>query len=94
LSIYEAVRAGEHEVALRLQQRLTPLALCVTKRYGIGGLKAALDEIGYTGGRVRAPLQDAVEDARGEIALTLEACGLLEDVLGSGDKFRQAGAAE
>jgi hypothetical protein len=29
---------------------LTPLALAVTKRYGIGGLKAAMDVIGFTGG--------------------------------------------
>ncbi|HEY0386120.1 MAG TPA: dihydrodipicolinate synthase family protein [Pyrinomonadaceae bacterium] len=92
--IYEAVKAGEHERAKWLQQRLAPLALAVTKRYGIGGLKAALDRIGYTGGRVRAPLQEPAEDARREIARTLEACGSVEELTGSVEEFRQAGAAE
>lgn len=92
--IYEAVKAGEHERAQWLQQRLAPLALAVTKRYGIGGLKAALDRIGYTGGRVRAPLEEPAEDARREIARTLEACGSVAELTGSGEEFRQAGAAE
>lgn len=72
LKIYEAVQRGEHERARRLQEKLTPLALAVTRRYGIGGLKAALDMIGYVGGHVRAPLEDASEDARSEIARLLK----------------------
>lgn len=52
---------------------MTPLARAVTKTYGIGGLKAALDLIGYAGGPVRAPLRVPDDDAREEIRRCLEA---------------------
>lgn len=94
VDIYEAVRAGEHEVARALQQRLTPLALAVTKRYGIGGLKAALDMLGYAGGHVRAPLQDASEEARREIARLLVECGLMNEATAREGQYSQAGATE
>ena len=61
----------EHDSAL--QAKLTLLAAAVTTRFGIGGLKAALDMAGYTGGSVRAPLQPPNEDARNEIASLLKA---------------------
>jgi 4-hydroxy-2-oxoglutarate aldolase len=94
VKIYDAVKAGAHERARELQRTLTPLALAVTKRYGIGGLKAALDLLGYTGGHVRAPLQDASEEARREIARLIEECGSAEELTGSGEQYRQAGVAE
>ncbi len=56
LAIFRAVESGELEFAARLQSRLTPLAQAVTTRFGIGGLKAALEMQGYIGGSVRAPL--------------------------------------
>jgi len=59
---------GKLEEARQLQNRLTPLAKAVTARYGIGGLKVAMDLAGYYGGEPRAPLQkpgkDAEEDLR------------------------------
>jgi 4-hydroxy-2-oxoglutarate aldolase len=67
LEILRASRAGENERAAALQEKLTPLAEAVTTRYGIGGLKAALDLIGYKGGAVRAPLRAPSEQARNEI---------------------------
>lgn len=67
LDIYEAVQAKDTERANTLQETLTPLARAVTKTYGIGGLKAALDMVGYTGGAVRAPLRAPSEEARAEI---------------------------
>lgn len=95
VDIYQAFKAGEHEGARRLQQKLTPLALAVTKRYGIGGLKAALDLIGYNGGYVRAPLQDASEEARREIARLLEETFSTAEAAGSDDEqYRLAGATE
>lgn len=91
LEIYKAVEAGDHARALELQRELTPLALAVTKRYGIGGLKAALDRIGFAGGHVRAPLEDAGEEARREIACLIEE---RLELKGSDEQYRQAGAAE
>lgn len=67
LEIYRAVKADENDRASSLQEKLTPLARAVTKTYGIGGLKAAMEMAGYIGGGVRAPLQPASEEARAEI---------------------------
>ncbi len=72
LEIWRLIMAGENDKAKGLQDKLTPLALAVTKRYGIGGLKAAMDMIGFHGGAVRAPLKPAAENARLEIASLLE----------------------
>src|SRR3989454_3346619 len=67
IEIHRAVHAGEIDRASSLQKKLTPLARAVTKTYGIGGLKAAMDMAGYIGGAVRAPLAQPSEDARAEI---------------------------
>ena len=67
IEIFRAVRAGKFDRASALQKNLTPLALAVTKTYGIGGLKAAMGFAGFVGGRVRAPLQLPSEAALAEI---------------------------
>jgi 4-hydroxy-2-oxoglutarate aldolase len=72
VEIFKAFNAGEDERAAVLQAKLTPLAAAVTTRFGIGGLKAALDMSGYKGGAVRAPLRPPEEMARAEIARLLE----------------------
>lgn len=69
----EIFRTFETDDAVKLQSALTPLAAAVTTRFGIGGLKAALDMAGYTGASVRAPLQPPSDAARNEIAALLEA---------------------
>lgn len=73
LEIFRAVKSGEHERCKRLQDALTPLAAAVTTRFGIGGLKAALDMLGYVGGHVRAPLRGPSDEARAEISRCLKA---------------------
>ena len=64
VTLYDLVRAGKHDEALRLQRRLTPLANAVTGGYGIAGLKVAMDIAGYVGGQVRKPLRPAKPEAR------------------------------
>jgi 4-hydroxy-2-oxoglutarate aldolase len=71
VEIFRAVNAGAHERARALQRNFAPFARAVTVRYGIGGLKHALDLCGYTGGRVRAPLRPPTDEARREIAQLL-----------------------
>ncbi|HBK85633.1 MAG TPA: dihydrodipicolinate synthase family protein [Firmicutes bacterium] len=56
VSLYEAVLAGEHEQAKQLQHRLLAPNAAVTSRWGIAGLKAALDMLGYRGGLPRRPM--------------------------------------
>jgi 4-hydroxy-2-oxoglutarate aldolase len=93
VAIYEAFQAGEHGRAREMQQQLTRLTRAISGRYGISGLKAALDMLGYEGGRVRAPLQDAGDEARREIADILKETGLLTVEAGDGDNRLQAGAS-
>jgi 4-hydroxy-2-oxoglutarate aldolase len=73
LQIFRAAKSGEHERSERLQGSLTPLAAAVTTRFGIGGLKAALDMVGYAGGHVRAPLRAPDDKARAEISRCVKA---------------------
>lgn len=72
IAIARAAKSGETELAARLQSRLTPLAQAVTTRFGIGGLKAALDMQGYVGGGVRAPLAAPDDEAREQIRRCLD----------------------
>jgi 4-hydroxy-2-oxoglutarate aldolase len=76
VEIFRAYGAQDLERAERLQEQLTPLAAAVTTKYGIGGLKAALDLAGYRGGAVRAPLRAPDDAARAEIH------GLLDRITG------------
>jgi 4-hydroxy-2-oxoglutarate aldolase len=73
LAILGAIRSGDEERATKLQSSLTPLAAAVTTRFGIGGLKAALEMVGYSGGVVRAPLRMPDADEREEIRRCLVA---------------------
>jgi len=74
LEIFRAFHANENDRATDLQNRLTPLARAVTKTYGIGGLKTAMEMAGYVGGAVRAPLRRPHEAAVAEIESCLRAC--------------------
>jgi 4-hydroxy-2-oxoglutarate aldolase len=71
IEIFDAFHCDEQQRAAALQARLTPLATAVTTRFGIGGLKAALDLADYNGGAVRAPLRAPNGSARAEIARLL-----------------------
>jgi len=71
LEIYNAVQIADIDRAEALQHKLTPLARAVTKTYGIGGLKTAMDLSGLVGGAVRSPLRRPDESAAAEIAALL-----------------------
>jgi 4-hydroxy-2-oxoglutarate aldolase len=75
VTLREHARAGRHADAAVLQRALTPLAQLVSSGHGVAGLKFALDELGYRGGPVRAPLLDASPEARSAIRSALEAWG-------------------
>lgn len=96
LEIYRLARAGDVKAATRLQEKLTPLALAVTKRYGVGGLKATMDLIGFSGGVPRAPLQPASAVAKKEIAELLKQIsdGLSTCTAGPTEEPHFAGAVE
>jgi 4-hydroxy-2-oxoglutarate aldolase len=58
---------GKFDEARALQSRLTPLAKAVTTKFGIGGLKMALDMTGYFGGNPRPPLMRPGKEVEEEL---------------------------
>lgn len=58
---------GKTNEARALQNELTPLAKAVTTKYGIGGLKLAMDLAGYFGGNPRSPLKKPGREVEEEL---------------------------
>ncbi len=56
LEIIRLYKDGNHTEARALQMRLIEPTIAVTSRYGIPGLKAAMNLFGYYGGKSRLPL--------------------------------------
>jgi len=77
LEIRALVRAGKVEEARALQRRIMPLARSVGGTYGVPGLKAALDLMGYAGGLPRPPLRPVPPQIVDIIRGQLEALGAL-----------------
>lgn len=65
--IYDLFQQEKFSEARKLQERLTPLAKAVTKKYGIGGLKMTMDMAGYFGGEPRLPLKRPGKEAEEEL---------------------------
>jgi 4-hydroxy-2-oxoglutarate aldolase len=67
ITIWEAFRTREQEAAQDWQARIAHAAYLVTTKYGIPGLKHAMDLNGYYGGPPRLPLTPLSPQARQEI---------------------------
>jgi 4-hydroxy-2-oxoglutarate aldolase len=67
IAIWEAHRTRETEAARDWQNRIARAAYLVTTKYGIPGLKYAMDLNGYYGGPPRSPLAPIGAEARAEI---------------------------
>jgi len=74
--IVELVQAKRYEEAKDLQLRLLAINHAITVRWGVAGLKAALEMEGLFGGKPRRPLMPVGEHDR----------GLIEDILASAKK--------
>jgi 4-hydroxy-2-oxoglutarate aldolase len=77
IDIFGLYKAGEWEEAADLQRRLLPVNAAVTSRFGVPGLKAALDMLGYYGEPVRPPLLDLGDGDRETLRGILAEAGLL-----------------
>jgi 4-hydroxy-2-oxoglutarate aldolase len=77
VEIYDLHRAGRWEEAAALQRRMLPVNSAITARFGIAGLKAALDLLGYYGGPVRPPLQPIMDADVRALQAILAAGGVL-----------------
>ncbi len=67
VQIFNLFKEKKFDEAGELQYRLTPLAKDVTTKYGIGGLKIAMDVAGYFGGDPRPPLKKPGSEVREEL---------------------------
>jgi 4-hydroxy-2-oxoglutarate aldolase len=77
VQIHNLVEQGQIKAARKLQLRMLPVNTAVTATYGVPGLKAALDMLGYFGGDPRPPLLPASEKERSEVREILKKAELL-----------------
>jgi len=73
VEVFEAARAGRQDEAQNLQRRLLEPAIAVTSRFGISGLKYAMEMMGYAGGPPRRPLLPLPDAPKREIEKTFAA---------------------
>lgn len=76
VELYQAARAGELERARELHNRVAPLSHAVTARFGVAGLKSAMDAAGYAGGVPRAPLLRLSESSVETLRAVMRGSGL------------------
>jgi len=76
--LFEAYTAGRSSEAGRHQQRIGPVHNDVVGAIGVGGVKAALDLLGYRGGDPRPPILPPNEKTRGKVREALVRGGLLD----------------
>lgn len=74
--LVELFNAGKFDEARALALRLMPLNAAVTAKYGVAGLKAAMDLVGLFGGEPRLPLLKAGDAMRQEIRGILDEAGI------------------
>lgn len=71
-----ALGAGDLAEARAIQLRLIETNIAVTARFGVAGLKTALDMLGYHGGPVRAPLMPLPDEDAATLRNILSRAGL------------------
>jgi 4-hydroxy-2-oxoglutarate aldolase len=75
--LYECAQRGDHEAGRQLQLGLIAPNAAVTSRFGVPGLKLALDWLGYYGGPPRSPLAPLDETQREVLRAILVKAGVL-----------------
>jgi len=73
--LFDLFYAGKLEEARKLQQRLLQPNHAVTARFGVAGLKAAIELFGYYGGNPRPPLLPLTPAERNQLIAIFEALG-------------------
>ncbi|MDR3561348.1 MAG: dihydrodipicolinate synthase family protein [Negativicutes bacterium] len=77
VDLMELCRKGESAKAQELQLSILGINAAVTSRFGIGGMKAACELMGYYGGPLRKPLRSASPEAVAQIRQMLVNLGAL-----------------
>jgi 4-hydroxy-2-oxoglutarate aldolase len=77
IDIFRQVKNGNLDEARLLQLKIVRLNQLTTAMYGIGGLKFAMDQVGFFGGEPRMPLLPPDGHARTEIMVELKKLELI-----------------
>ncbi len=77
VEMFRLFNTGEMEKGRALHLRMLPVNLAITDRFGVSGLKAALDMVGFYGGPPRLPLLPLDKERREELHDILKSAGLL-----------------
>jgi 4-hydroxy-2-oxoglutarate aldolase len=77
VDVYNLFKSGRHNEARDIYRRMLPVNTAVTATYGIAGLKAAMDIIGYYGGPPRSPLLPLDDEGKAAVRRILETAGLI-----------------
>jgi 4-hydroxy-2-oxoglutarate aldolase len=76
--IQKLFEQGNLEAAKAEQFRVLPVNAAVTAKYGVGGLKAAMDMLGYFGGEPRKPMLPLTDSAAlADLRSILQKAGLI-----------------
>lgn len=78
VQIQKLVEEKKYDEALELQKRMLPVNKAITARYGVAGLKAAMDLLGYFGGEPRSPLSVLGESDKQQLKQILIEADLLK----------------
>lgn len=78
LQILSNLNEQNYQKALEIQNKMIPVNKAVTAKYGVAGLKAAMDLMGYFGGHPRLPLEPLSEANIIELKIILKKAELIE----------------
>jgi len=76
VEIFQLVQDGKIKEARELQLRMIPVNHAITAKYGISGLKYAMNLLGYKGGEVRSPLLATKHEEQEKIKEILMGAGI------------------
>jgi 4-hydroxy-2-oxoglutarate aldolase len=77
VALFELFHQGRIDEGRELHLRMLPVNLAVTSKWGVSGLKAAMDMLGYYGGPPRLPLLPLDEERQRELRAILAQAELL-----------------
>lgn len=75
-TLLEYYESGNLKAARELVFRLMPVNAAITAKYGVGGLKVAMEYVGLFGGEPRSPLRRPQKEVREEIKKVLMDAGV------------------
>ena len=77
VALFELFGEGRIDEGRELHLRMLPVNMAVTSKWGVSGLKAAMDMLGWYGGPPRLPLLPLDGDRRRALRAILQQAGLL-----------------